>query len=221
MWWWDLSNKFFKTTHSIWNAPITFFFIQTLITKFLCLILPPQVSHLFCTYPVLLTPALWFLTKQRDHTRERAKLCIPSSRSPLPQCVFVLSRLLLATTKMSSILPFTPPVVKRLLGWKKSASGAGGGEQNSQEEKWCEKAVKSLVKKLKKTGQLDELEKAITTQNCNTKCVTIPRYVTPCQVTTQSSAYSRCMVLWSDHASETFVWRWLYTVYFSCVFTIS
>uniref|UniRef100_A0A8C5F292 Mothers against decapentaplegic homolog n=1 Tax=Gopherus evgoodei TaxID=1825980 RepID=A0A8C5F292_9SAUR len=73
---------------------------------------------------------------------------------------------------MSSILPFTPPVVKRLLGWKKSAGGsggAGGGEQNGQEEKWCEKAVKSLVKKLKKTGQLDELEKAITTQNCNTK----------------------------------------------------
>lgn len=67
-----------------------------------------------------------------------------------------------------SILPFTPPIVKRLLGWKK-------GEQNGQEEKWCEKAVKSLVKKLKKTGQLDELEKAITTQNANTKCITIPR----------------------------------------------
>ncbi|XP_067874270.1 mothers against decapentaplegic homolog 3b isoform X2 [Heterodontus francisci] len=69
---------------------------------------------------------------------------------------------------MSSILPFTPPIVKRLLGWKK-------GEQNGQEEKWCEKAVKSLVKKLKKTGQLDELEKAITTQSINTKCITIPR----------------------------------------------
>lgn len=59
--------------------------------------------------------------------------------------------------------------MKRLLGWKK-------GEQNGQEEKWCEKAVKSLVKKLKKTGQLDELEKAITTQNVNTKCITIPRW---------------------------------------------
>lgn len=70
---------------------------------------------------------------------------------------------------MSSILPFTPPIVKRLLGWKK-------GEQNGQEEKWCEKAVKSLVKKLKKTGQLDELEKAITTQSANTKCITIPRW---------------------------------------------
>lgn len=84
----------------------------------------------------------------------------------------------LSAVGMSSILPFTPPVVKRLLGWKKSTSGpgvAGGGDQNAQEEKWCEKAVKSLVKKLKKTGQLDELEKAITTQNCNTKCVTIPR----------------------------------------------
>ncbi|KAE8284903.1 Mothers against decapentaplegic-like protein 2 [Larimichthys crocea] len=85
---------------------------------------------------------------------------------------------------MSSILPFTPPVVKRLLGWKKTPAGNGGagggiggvGEQNGggQEEKWCEKAVKSLVKKLKKTGQLDELEKAISTQNSNTKCVTIP-----------------------------------------------
>ena len=50
-----------------------------------------------------------------------------------------------------------------------------GSLELGQEEKWCEKAVKSLVKKLKKTGQLDELEKAITTQNCNTKCVTIPR----------------------------------------------
>ncbi|XP_010791654.1 mothers against decapentaplegic homolog 2-like [Notothenia coriiceps] len=86
---------------------------------------------------------------------------------------------------MSSILPFTPPVVKRLLGWKKTPTGSGGagggiggvGEHNGggQEEKWCEKAVKSLVKKLKKTGQLDELEKAISTQNSNTKCVTIPR----------------------------------------------
>lgn len=95
----------------------------------------------------------------------------------------------LRTDTMSSILPFTPPVVKRLLGWKKSPVGGGGGagggmggvsggeQQNGggQEEKWCEKAVKSLVKKLKKTGQLDELEKAVSTQNSNTKCVTIPR----------------------------------------------
>uniref|UniRef100_A0A8D8B263 Mothers against decapentaplegic homolog 3 n=2 Tax=Culex pipiens TaxID=7175 RepID=A0A8D8B263_CULPI len=67
------------------------------------------------------------------------------------------------------MLPFSPPIVKRLLGWKKASS------DDSVEGKWCEKAVKSLVKKLKKSGALEELERAITTQNCNTKCVTIPR----------------------------------------------
>ena len=70
---------------------------------------------------------------------------------------------------MTSMLPpFTPPIVKRLLGWKK-------GENNKEESKWSETAVKSLVKKLKKGGGLDELERAITTQDQNTKCITIPR----------------------------------------------
>lgn len=98
-------------------------------------------------------------------------------------------------------MPFTPPVVKRLLGWKKSASGsggAGGGEQNGQEEKWCEKAVKSLVKKLKKTGQLDELEKAITTQNCNTKCVTIPRYASA-KANTRTSTHAKAVLTLSAY----------------------
>lgn len=45
---------------------------------------------------------------------------------------------------MSSLLPFTPPIVKRLLGWKRGGS--------DEEDKWAEKAVKSLVKKLKKSG---------------------------------------------------------------------
>ncbi|XP_063695250.1 mothers against decapentaplegic homolog 3-like [Bolinopsis microptera] len=67
---------------------------------------------------------------------------------------------------MSSLLPFTPPIVKRLLSWKR-----GNGDE---EDKWAEKAVKSLVKKLKKTGGLDELEKAITSQG-PTLCVKIPR----------------------------------------------
>jgi len=65
------------------------------------------------------------------------------------------------------MLPFTPSIVKRLLGWKK-----GDGE-----DKWSEKAVKSLAKKLKKSGGLEDLEKAITTQDPNSKCITIPRYV--------------------------------------------
>ncbi|KAI1280797.1 Mothers against decapentaplegic -like protein 3 [Halotydeus destructor] len=66
---------------------------------------------------------------------------------------------------MTAISPFASPVVKRLLGWKK-----GDGE-----DKWSEKAVKSLFKKLKKTGGLEELEKAISDQDTTTKCITIPR----------------------------------------------
>ena len=66
---------------------------------------------------------------------------------------------------MTSLIPLSSPV-KRLLGWKR-----GEGE-----EKWSEKAVKSLVKKLKKSGGLDELEKAITSQSASTKCITIPRF---------------------------------------------
>eukprot|EP00096_Caligus_rogercresseyi_P016718 TRINITY_DN955_c1_g1_i3.p1 TRINITY_DN955_c1_g1~~TRINITY_DN955_c1_g1_i3.p1 ORF type:complete len:517 (-),score=170.52 TRINITY_DN955_c1_g1_i3:1025-2575(-) len=76
---------------------------------------------------------------------------------------------LLSSSSMSSMLPFTPPIVKRLLGWRK------GESKNEQEEKWSEKAVKSLVKKLKKNGTVDELEKAISTQDTKTKCVTIAR----------------------------------------------
>jgi len=68
---------------------------------------------------------------------------------------------------MSSVLPFTPPIVKRLLGWKKG--------DPDKEDKWSEKAVKSLIKKLKKGGGLEELEKAITRQDPNTKCITIAR----------------------------------------------
>ena len=41
----------------------------------------------------------------------------------------------------SSLFSFTSPAVKRLLGWK----------QGDEEEKWAEKAVDALVKKLKKT----------------------------------------------------------------------
>ncbi|XP_059473939.1 mothers against decapentaplegic homolog 3 isoform X2 [Neocloeon triangulifer] len=65
---------------------------------------------------------------------------------------------------MSSMLPFSPPIVKRLLGWKKGEC----------EDKWSEKAVRSLVKKLKKSGGLDELEKAVSNQDPKTKCITIP-----------------------------------------------
>uniref|UniRef100_H2YRK0 Mothers against decapentaplegic homolog n=1 Tax=Ciona savignyi TaxID=51511 RepID=H2YRK0_CIOSA len=66
------------------------------------------------------------------------------------------------------MLQFTPPVVKELLGWKR-------GEMSAQDEKFAEKAIKSLVKKLKKSGGLDDLKKAVTKQSIDTKCVKIPR----------------------------------------------
>ncbi|GFR70525.1 mothers against decapentaplegic homolog [Elysia marginata] len=70
------------------------------------------------------------------------------------------------TTHLSSIFTFTSPAVKRLLGWK----------QGDEEEKWAEKAVDSLVKKLKKTkGALEDLEKALSCKDPSTKCVTIQR----------------------------------------------
>jgi MAD (mothers against decapentaplegic) family protein 2/3 len=71
--------------------------------------------------------------------------------------------------RCGAMLPFTPPIVKRLLGWRK------GEPKSEQEEKWSEKAVKSLVKKLKKNGTVDELEKAITTGDPKTRCITIAR----------------------------------------------
>jgi hypothetical protein len=67
---------------------------------------------------------------------------------------------------INSLFSFTSPAVKRLLGWK----------QGDEEEKWAEKAVDLLVKKLKKQkGALDNLEKALSCPGAVTKCVTIPR----------------------------------------------
>ena len=71
---------------------------------------------------------------------------------------------------MSSMMPFTSPVVKRLLGYRKRSP-----KHNESDDKWTEKAVKSLVKKLKKSGTVDELELAITDANPQTKCITIAR----------------------------------------------
>ena len=53
---------------------------------------------------------------------------------------------------MNSFLPALTglsqaPIIKRLLSYKRTL------EEEEGEEKWSEKAVKSLVKKLKKTGQ--------------------------------------------------------------------
>ena len=58
------------------------------------------------------------------------------------------------------------PVVKELLRWK----------QGDGDDAWTEKAIKSLVNKLKRQhGALEELQKALSQPNTVTKCVTIPR----------------------------------------------
>lgn len=45
-----------------------------------------------------------------------------------------------------------------------------------QEKKNAESLIKGLVKRLRKyNGSLDELERAISTENCETQCITIPR----------------------------------------------
>ncbi|XP_047393223.1 LOW QUALITY PROTEIN: mothers against decapentaplegic homolog 1-like [Sciurus carolinensis] len=65
-----------------------------------------------------------------------------------------------------SLFSFTSPSVKRLLGWK----------QCDEEEKWPEKAVAALVKKLKKKKKeaMEELEKALSCPGQPSHCVTIP-----------------------------------------------
>lgn len=71
-----------------------------------------------------------------------------------------------AMSKIGALFTFTSPAVKKLLGWK----------QGDEEEKWAEKAVDSLVKKLKKRqGAIEELERALSSPGQPSKCVTIPR----------------------------------------------
>ncbi|KPM08719.1 mothers against dpp-like protein, partial [Sarcoptes scabiei] len=66
----------------------------------------------------------------------------------------------------NSLFNFSSPYVKRLLGWK----------QGDEEEKWAEKAIDSLVKRLKKCkGALEDLEYALANPSMPSKCVTIPR----------------------------------------------
>ena len=69
-------------------------------------------------------------------------------------------------SSFNSLFSFTSPGVKKLLGWK----------QGDEEEKWAEKAVDSLVKKLKKRkGAMEESERALSCPGTQSNCVTIPR----------------------------------------------
>ncbi|CAH1408001.1 unnamed protein product [Nezara viridula] len=71
-----------------------------------------------------------------------------------------------AMASFNSLFSFTSPAVKKLLGWK----------QGDEEEKWAERAVDALVKKLKKKkGAIEELERALSCPGQPSSCVTIPR----------------------------------------------
>ena len=71
-------------------------------------------------------------------------------------------------TPLIKFFTFSNPAVKKLLGWK----------QGDEEEKWAEKAVDSLVKKLKKKkGALEDLEQALSNPGTLSKCITIPRSI--------------------------------------------
>ncbi|XP_025413593.1 protein mothers against dpp-like [Sipha flava] len=94
-------------------------------------------------------------------------------------------------SSINSLFSFTSPAVKKLLGWK----------QGDEEEKWAEKAVDALVKKLKKTkGAIEELEKALSCPGQPSKCVTIPRSLDGrLQVSHRKSL---------PHVIYCRVWRW-------------
>lgn len=69
-----------------------------------------------------------------------------------PSCQLFIHITMNSSSSITSLFSFTSPAVKRLLGWK----------QGDEEEKWAEKAVDSLVKKLKKKkGAMEELERAL------------------------------------------------------------
>lgn len=69
-------------------------------------------------------------------------------------------------SSLSSLFVVTSPAVKKLLGWK----------QGDEEEKWAEKAVDVLVKKLKKEPHsLENLERALSRPGEPSQCVTIPK----------------------------------------------
>jgi MAD (mothers against decapentaplegic) family protein 2/3 len=70
-------------------------------------------------------------------------------------------------------LPFSfstnPQTLKNLLQHRKNI------QTNSSEDKWSEKAIRGLIKRLTKSSMIDDLQTALDTQNPQTRCVTIPR----------------------------------------------
>lgn len=83
-----------------------------------------------------------------------------------------------------------PSVVKELLGWIKA----------DKDDKWSEKAIKSLVKKLRRNGGLNELLNAISTQSSATKCIRIRRSL--------DGRLQVCQKKGLPHVIYCRLWRW-------------
>ncbi len=70
-------------------------------------------------------------------------------------------------------LPFpfsaNPQTLKNLLQHRKNI------QPNSSEDRWSEKAIKGLIKRLTKSSMIEDLQAALDTQNIQSRCVTIPR----------------------------------------------
>lgn len=70
-------------------------------------------------------------------------------------------------------LPFSfssnPQRLRNLLQYRLNIS------PNTNEDKWSEKAIKGLIKRLSKSSMIDDLQAALETKNPQTRCVTIPR----------------------------------------------
>ncbi|KAF1744090.1 hypothetical protein MXB_4387 [Myxobolus squamalis] len=65
-----------------------------------------------------------------------------------------------------NLFGISSPYVKKLLSWK----------QGDEDERWAEKAIESLIKKLKnKKNLIPQLERALVSQDPNSNCITIPR----------------------------------------------
>ncbi|CAF1648067.1 unnamed protein product, partial [Didymodactylos carnosus] len=103
-----------------------------------------------------------------------------ASTSP-PTMSNPLTTLLSSLTKSRSMAP----VVKRLMLLRVNGSNINNNNNNGmddshstnndEQQHYAEKAIRSLIKKLKRSGAIEELERALSQKNSGTKCVTIQR----------------------------------------------
>lgn len=77
------------------------------------------------------------------------------------------------SVKMPNIFDInnSTPAIRNLYNKILSDCKNGKVPQNRKEEKFAEKAMKTLIKKLRKSKALEELERAVTSEDPSTECV--------------------------------------------------